>query len=115
VAEQAGPRPTGGPVIVIERDGHAQRDRFRRYKIMVDGRRAGSIRRGGRREIPVPPGPHVVQLRIDWCSSPALQVDIPDGQQVVLRCAPDPKLADPLGSVTVARDQYIRLQLVDPA
>ncbi len=102
----------GRSVIVIVRDGEGKRDAIRRYKIMIDGRHVASIRRGGRREIVVPPGPHVVQLRIDWCSSPALPVDLADGEQVVFRCRPGERLPDPLASVTVARDQYIRLELV---
>jgi hypothetical protein len=112
--QAAGPRRNGGPAIVVERDGDARRDKYRRYKIMVDGRRVGSIRAGGRREIAVPPAPHVVQLRIDWCSSPELRVDLAAGQWLVLRCGPDLTMEDKLGAVTVARNQYIRLELAGP-
>jgi hypothetical protein len=112
-AEQAG-RSTVGAVIVIERDRDGKRDALRSYKVVIDGRRAGSIRRGSHREFPVPPGSHVVQLHLDWCSSPTLPLTLATGERVLLRCGSGAGL-DPLASITVARDRYIRLELANPA
>jgi hypothetical protein len=75
-------------ILVVERDVKGARDKLRAYKIFVDGRRVGSVRRGGTRETTVEPGVHVVQLRIDWCSSREVEVEIPDGGRSVLRCRP---------------------------
>jgi hypothetical protein len=36
----------------------------------------------------VEPGRHKVQLKIDWCGSPAVDVDVAEGAAQVLDCGP---------------------------
>lgn len=104
----------GSATIVIRRDHIRWRDKLRAYKILVDGRPVGSVRRGGTREITVPPGPHTVQLRIDWCTSPAVDVNVDTGRRAVLECGPGGKAPDMLAAITAGRDRYIRLEPAVP-
>jgi len=46
---------------------------LRNYRIFVDGVFVGTIANGRTKEIEVSPGPHKLILKIDWCSSPALE------------------------------------------
>jgi len=61
--------------IEVHRTTDDARDRGRSYRIEIDGRRVGKLRRGESAKYPVPPGRHTVRARIDWTGSPALQVD----------------------------------------
>jgi hypothetical protein len=103
----------GGPVIVIRRDRGGGRDLLRRYQIEVDGRHLGSIRRGGEWQTRLAPGPHLVQLRIDWCTSPVLRLELATGQRVVLRCRPAGGWVSAWTAMTVGRSHYIELLPAD--
>ena len=35
----------------------------------------------------IPPGAHSVQVKVDWCSSPTLAIDVDPGETVWLECA----------------------------
>ena len=59
--------------------GTAFRDRFRAYQILVDGTRVAAVQAGARVKVEISPGPHEVQARIDWCSSPRVNVEARDG------------------------------------
>ena len=77
-----------GGVIVVERPRGYHYAVFRRYRICIDGRTVGRLRRGEIRFFPVSPGPHTVSARIDWSGSPELVVDVPAGGRVALEVEP---------------------------
>lgn len=91
--------------VVLSRDRKGSRDIFRSYKVIIDGQEAGRIKRGQRLEFPLTPGRHVIFLRIDWCSSPRLELDVQPGQTVRLVCAPG---GSPRDGIT-DRNTYIDL------
>jgi hypothetical protein len=62
------------PKLTISRS-KAFRDRLRAYQIFLDGKQVGKVRAGRRLEVEVSPGRHQVVAKIDWCSSPAVEVD----------------------------------------
>lgn len=68
------------PWIDVERI-EGLRDRARAYKVMIDGQEAGTVRHGQQESFQVTPGTHEVFLKIDWCRSPKLSVEVAGGQR----------------------------------
>ncbi len=64
----------------------AYTDFFRAYRIFIDGKESGTIRRTESCTFEVQPGRHEVFLKIDWCSSPLFTVNIAAGEEVKLIC-----------------------------
>lgn len=60
-------------------------DLLRAYKIIVDGRQVGTIRRGKEFSFGVAPGQHSIWLRIDWAESNKLDF-VSDGSSLELEC-----------------------------
>jgi hypothetical protein len=44
-------------------------DAFRAYAVVLDGREVGALKPGEAVTVHLPPGPHTLALRIDWCGS----------------------------------------------
>jgi hypothetical protein len=51
---------------------HSNPDKFRKYKIMLDGVEIGAINRNETKSFDSESGDHVLQLKIDWGKSNAL-------------------------------------------
>jgi hypothetical protein len=96
--------------IELRRETGHYRDRLRAYKVLVDGEPAGAIKAGETLTLPAAPGRHAVQLRISWCRSPELEVDVPAGGAVALRCRPGGSAANALYDITLGRSSYIALE-----
>jgi hypothetical protein len=73
----------------VTRDPAKWRDKWRAYRILVDGVQVGKVRRGESASVALTPGAHRVRLRIDWCTSPELAVEIAAGRQSELECGPE--------------------------
>jgi hypothetical protein len=80
--------PRGAAVVVLSRAQGEQRDRGLGYRVLLDRRRAGKIKRGERIELPVPPGRHVLALRTTWLGSRAIVFDAGAGQVLRFCCEP---------------------------
>jgi hypothetical protein len=74
--------------IRLRRRPGAWRDVLRGYRVLIDGENVGLIRLGQVREFSVTPGMHSIRLKIDWCSSPELSVNIRAGDTIGFVCAP---------------------------
>jgi hypothetical protein len=96
---------------LVLRRGDAYRDKFRAYRIIVDGRKVGKINRNSAVRIPVSAGKHTVQLKIDWCSSRELVISVAAGLSMVLECGPNDKTA--LFSNSFDTNNYIWLDVAD--
>ena len=71
--------------ITIRRDsGYA--DRFRSYRIMIDGEERGEIGNGETVTIRIEPGRHRLSLKIDWCGSPTVEFDASPGKHLFFDC-----------------------------
>lgn len=79
--------------IVVRRQRAFWQDVLRNYTVTVDGQDAGRISNGAELRIPVSPGTHTVQMKIDWCRSKPLAVNVETNRETVLECGPN---ADPL-------------------
>jgi hypothetical protein len=60
---------------------------LRRLAVDIDGQQVAALKQGESADVPVTAGTHVVVGRMDWTSSPALQVEAGEGQQVRLEVA----------------------------
>lgn len=58
---------------------------LRTFEVLIDGVLVGTIRNGETKEFPVSVGRHSVRVRVDWCSSQEVFVDVDEGQAVDLK------------------------------
>lgn len=99
---------------MLTRSANGFRDRFRGYKVLIDGVEAGKIRRGETLRLPVPEGRHTLQLEIDWCTSQPSPLVVANGQTVAFGCAPS-DAAGGLDQITGGAGTYITLRPVADA
>ncbi len=55
-------------------------NRFRNYKIFIDGQQVGTIGNGETKEFLVSIGQHSLIAKIDWCTSQELQINIDENE-----------------------------------
>ena len=60
--------------------------RLRSYKVLLDGKQVARLRNGGSAVVHAEPGRHVLQARIDWASSPPLELELADAGSVTVEC-----------------------------
>ena len=85
------------------------RDRWRSYRVLVDGERVGKLRVGGRLVTSVAAGRHTVQVRIDWTGSRTAHVFLHEGGEVVLKVHPAGSACD-IWQV-VGNDKWLTLRV----
>jgi hypothetical protein len=89
-------------------------DRFRSYKVMLDGMEIGEIKNGEEKEFDVAPGRHQLYLAIDWCRSNTIEFEA--GEDVTeFECASNlqgKKLFLALYYILFKNDGYIALTRV---
>jgi hypothetical protein len=95
--------------IVLTRAPGGWRDRFRSYLVVIDDKEVGQVRRGQRLEIPITPGHHEIFLKIDWCTSPTVEVDAGPHDAIEMSCAPAGPATAGLSAVAGNTDAYITL------
>ncbi|UAL28741.1 hypothetical protein K8W59_12840 [Nocardioides rotundus] len=96
--------------LVVRRPRGGWRDVARSYRIQVDGRTRGRVRRGGTLTVPLDSGHYVVRARIDWTGSPPVDVNVLDG--VVVECVVEPAGSAGSALFQLGRGQYLRLSVV---
>lgn len=102
--------------ISLKRLSDQRVDRHRAYKILVDGQKVGHISSGETKVFEVQPGEHEVQLKIDWCSSDTLEVDLASDGTATFLCKPRASqrsrtklVLEGIYLITVGRKRYIDL------
>ncbi|MBK3563912.1 MULTISPECIES: hypothetical protein [unclassified Streptomyces] len=108
--DDAGRAVTAHGTVVLSRERGGYRDMLRGYDVLIDDTRVGSIRRGKTVRFEVPPGEHRLQLKIAWCSSRPLTVQVVEGGTVSFVCAPGGGASEGITAVTVNKDDYITLR-----
>jgi hypothetical protein len=88
------------------RPRHRWRDRFRAYKLEIDGEIVGAVRYGAEVVVPVRAGEHIVRALIDWTGSEPLTTWFEPGGTVTIRV--EPSSAPDLQSVRTT-DEYLQL------
>jgi hypothetical protein len=96
--------------IVVRRERSGFNDLLRDYAVAVDGVVLAQIPNGGQCTLELSPGVHQVQMKIDWCTSPVLEVSVPAAGSVLLDCGPggSPLLA--LLYISIWRKKYLWLR-----
>lgn len=61
-------------------------NKFRNYKIVINGIEKGTVGDGKAVKINMDPGEYEVYLTIDWCRSNTLKISIKENELVQLRC-----------------------------
>jgi hypothetical protein len=74
--------------VEIRRSAAGYRDRWRRYRVLIDGAEVGRLRRGEARSFDVGPGSHRVRVAIDWKKSAEHAVDGGSHGTFRFRCGP---------------------------
>ncbi len=103
--EESGGRST---LRLIRRSGY--RDRFRSYKILINGIEAGTIARDTVLELEVPSGPVTIEARIDWGRSRPLIVDVPPMGTIEVEVSHNPKPRPALWEITFGFRTYLTLR-----
>lgn len=91
VPAQAGsavPPVTGTEFVHVHREDWPWRDRFRSYKIVLDGEVVGKVRPGAEEVYPVEPGPHSLAVRVDFTGSSIKYFNVLPGHTVRFTCCP---------------------------
>lgn len=60
---------------------------LRRLRVEVDGREVAALKQGESVAVPVPAGTHSVTGRMDWTSSPPLEVEVAENDEVRVEVA----------------------------
>ncbi|ATH94106.1 hypothetical protein ACH95_18935 [Bacillus glycinifermentans] len=61
-------------------------NKMRRFSVLIDGVEAGKIKDGGRLRIDLQPGEHVIQVKINWCTSQTVRFTLDEGEVLKFRC-----------------------------
>lgn len=59
---------------------------MREYDIYLDGEKINAISNGETKTIEVSDGNHEIYLKIDWCKSKKLNINLDEGQELKLKC-----------------------------
>lgn len=51
-------------------------NRARKFGVYVDGEKKETILNGEIKDVEVPAGKHKIMFKVDWCSSPELEIDV---------------------------------------
>ncbi len=84
-------------------------DSARKYKVLLDGREIGRIKRNQTFEYEPEMGDHTLELAIDWCKSPSLPFAYV-GERIEFTCRPGAKPWNALFKALFQRKQYIVLE-----
>lgn len=98
--------------IRVDRTFVGFRDRFRAYKVLIDGVRVGQVKNGEAFECSADPGVHHVRLKVDWVGSPEVTVNVPPGATAVLAASAKPRKGGltMMVEASVGRHEYILLE-----
>jgi hypothetical protein len=92
---------------LFRRGGPFWQDKLRAYRILIDGKECATIKQSSEVRVPVTSGRHKVQLRIDWCASPSLEIMAVNEGIETIECGPNSKPWLALFYGAFLRNKYI--------
>ncbi len=100
--------------LLLQRRG-SYPDRFRKYRLEIDGRRVGTIRGKSKLRIEIPAGAHTARATIDWCGSNTVSFEVEEDEIIQLDVTTKLKgfrFFLSLFYIFFARKSYLTLSLV---
>jgi hypothetical protein len=100
-------------VLRVHRDFLAWKDRYRKYRVVLDGVEVARLRNGESTSLAVSPGGHTLRIKIDWCGSPEQAFHVGSGDEIDFCCWNAASLAKPfdqLAKLIWDRNRYIALE-----
>ena len=94
--------------LTVSRPAGAFRDAVRAYRVMVDGALVGHVRGGETLHVPISPGRHRVEARIDWSGSRAVEFEAAAGGEARFTVRPAGNLLNIFWQIFTT-DQWLRL------
>lgn len=95
--------------VEVEREFGGVADHLRSYEIVVDKHVVGYLGPGETYTVDLSCGHHELFVKVDWCRSNKIDVDVVEGQKIKLRCAPRSNVFTDLYWATVGCRRYIKL------
>jgi hypothetical protein len=96
--------------LYLERASNRWVDSLRAYEVIVNGEKRDEIREGEKKTIEVDPGRVEIFLKINWCKSRSVTLDLASDSQAQFYCRPRNPLTALYG-VTFGRNNYMRLEV----
>jgi hypothetical protein len=97
--------------LYFERSDGGYVDRWRAYEVIVNGESRTELKPGDHRTIQVDPGQVEVFVRIDWCRSRVVTLNMAPDSEKKLYCRPRSPLTAFYGLI-FARNDYVQLDAV---
>jgi hypothetical protein len=97
-------------MIHVHRRSGRYQDRARAYKVLLDGQEVGKVKHGESVSVDATPGPHRLQMKIDWATSEPIDLDVQPDQDLHFECWPNSTPLTALYWITFGRNRYIGLQ-----
>jgi hypothetical protein len=101
--------PQGWAAVVVHRPGGHYRDSLRSYEVHLDGFLVGVVKPGRHLVVHTAPGPHRLQGRIDWCSSPVVAVNAEEGRSAYFTMEPNGGFGELVAAILWSPSTYLRL------
>jgi hypothetical protein len=95
--------------LIVRRD-KGWSDKFRKWKVVLDGNEVGRLREGEEIRVDVPDGAHEIQMKIDWTTSAKIPFECGSDEEVRFICRPTAKPWNVIRYVTTDRADYITLE-----
>jgi len=92
----------------VRRESDRSRDRFRAYRVIVDGEQVGQLRVGESRQLQIEPGTHFLRISIDRSGSGEIEIRLVPAQVAAFVCGPAGTPLKGLWQV-FTRHRYLRL------
>lgn len=92
-------------------------NRFRKVKIFLDGKELGTISNGETKDFEINEGPHILEAKIDWCSSGKLNFTVSEKKWVAFELSSFAK-HNPFGIwaaiyyITFGTNKYLNMKQV---
>jgi hypothetical protein len=99
-------------LVEVQRDAGGLSDHLRSYEVVIDQEVVGQLSAGESQAFEVDPGSHELFLKVDWCRSEKIILQLNAGQTVIFRCAPNANLFTEFYRISFGRHRYIKLTRV---
>jgi hypothetical protein len=99
--------PFAMPSIIVQRETKGFGDRFRSYRVVLDGETVGRVKRGESFSVEADAGAHQLHFAVDWARSPSVDLALAEQEQAVVRCWPNVRPLLALYFMTLGRGRWI--------